>query len=286
MRAVVDDPELLSLTGSNPVRVRRWAWIIGSSFAALSGLLIAPSLPISALLLTLLVVQAFGAAAIGYFSNLPLTYAGGIAIGIIGALATKYVVDVPWLIGLPASLPFIILFIVLLVTPRARLAPRRFLSPRPIPPSWHAPVRVRIGAGVIFVGILCVIPSLVGTKVTVWANALVLAILVLSLGLLLRTSRLVSLCQYSFAAIGAAAIAHFTTDYGIPWLPAIFLAGLVAVPVGAIVAIPAIRLSGVFLALATLGFGIFLERMIFTQDIMFGPTTEPRCTSSSSSSSW
>ena len=274
MRAVVDDPDLLSLTGSSPVAVRRWAWIIGSSFAALSGLLIAPSLPIGALLLTLLVVQAFGAAAIGYFSNLPLTYAGGLAIGIVGALATKYVVDVPWLISLPAGLPFIVLFVVLLITPRAKLAPRRFLSPKTIPPSWHAPTRVRIAAGLVMIGVLCAIPSLVGTKLAIYATALVLVILILSLGLLLRTSRQVSLCQYAFAAIGAAAMAHFTTDYGIPWLAALLLAGLVAVPVGAIIAIPAIRLSGVFLALATLGFGILLEQMVYTQEFMFGPTSE------------
>ena len=148
MRGVVDDPELLSVMGESPVRVRRWAWIIGSSFAALSGLLIAPSLPVQALILTLLVVQAFGAAAIGYFSNLPLTYVGGLLIGIAGALATKYVVDVPWLIGLPSGLPFIVLFVVLLVTPRSKLAPRRFLTPRTIPQSWHAPTRMRVLAGI------------------------------------------------------------------------------------------------------------------------------------------
>ena len=44
-----------------------------------------------------------------------------------------------------------------------------------------------------------------------------------------------------------------------PWLPAVLIAGLVAMPVGAIVAIPAIRLSGLFLALATLGFGIMVR---------------------------
>jgi ABC-type branched-subunit amino acid transport system ATPase component/branched-subunit amino acid ABC-type transport system permease component len=47
----------------------------------------------------------------------------------------------------------------------------------------------------------------------------------------------------------------------------------VAVPVGAIVAIPAIRLSGVFLALATYGFGILLEQMFYDTNLMFGPTT-------------
>ncbi|HEY3673953.1 MAG TPA: branched-chain amino acid ABC transporter permease/ATP-binding protein, partial [Acidimicrobiia bacterium] len=274
MRGVVDDPELLSVMGESPVRVRRWAWIIGSSFAALSGLLIAPSLPVQALILTLLVVQAFGAAAIGYFSNLPLTYLGGLLIGIAGALATKYVVNVPWLIGLPSGLPFIVLFVALLVTPRSKLAPHRFLTPRTIPQSWHAPTRMRVLAGVVFLAVLCMVPSWVGNNLTVYSSALVLVILVLSLGLLTRLSRQVSLCQYAFAAIGASSMAHFTTDHGFPWLVALLLAGLVAVPVGAIIAIPAIRLSGVFLALATLGFGILLEQMIYTQDFMFGPTSE------------
>src|SRR5215469_5560547 len=38
MRGIVDDPELLDLTGENPTRVRRWAWIIGTVFATVAGL--------------------------------------------------------------------------------------------------------------------------------------------------------------------------------------------------------------------------------------------------------
>ena len=272
LRAVVDDPDLLSVTGTSSVRVRRLAWIIGSSFAALSGLLIAPNLQLSALALTLLVVQAFSAAAIGYFANLPLTYLGGLLTGVAGAVATKYVVNVPWLIGFPSSLPFVVLFIVLLVTPRARLVVRSFVVPRRIPPSWHAPARARLLSGLVFLAVLCAVPWLVGTDLASYTSALILVILILSLGLLLRTSRQVSLCQYAFAAIGAAAMAHFT-GAGIPWLIALLLAALVAVPVGAFIAIPAIRLSGVFLALATLGFGILLEQMVYTMGWMFGPSS-------------
>jgi ABC-type branched-subunit amino acid transport system permease subunit len=44
----------------------------------------------------------------------------------------------------------------------------------------------------------------------------------------------------------------------------------VAVPVGALVAIPAIRLSGLYLALASFGFGILLERLGYSRDVMFG----------------
>src|ERR1700728_349627 len=273
MRAVVDDPALLAMVGDDPVGVRRWAWVISSTFACAAGLLIAPSLPIDATVLTLLVVQAFGAAAIGYFSSMPLVYVGGLVLGIGGALTTKYVNAVPWLINLPSGLPFIILIIVLLVTPRARLATRRFVTPISNPPSWQAPMRIRVGTGVLFVGFLCAIPALVGTNLTIYTSALVLVILLLSLGLLVRTSRQVSLCQYAFAAIGAAAMGHFTSEFGIPWLVALVLAGLVAVPVGALVAIPAIRLSGVFLALATLGFGILLEQVFYDTNLMFGPTT-------------
>jgi ABC-type branched-subunit amino acid transport system ATPase component/branched-subunit amino acid ABC-type transport system permease component len=272
LRAVVDDPDLLSVTGTSSVRVRRLAWMIGSSFAALSGLLIAPNLQLSALALTLLVVQAFSAAAIGYFTNLPLTYVGGLLTGVAGALATKYVVNVPWLIGFPSSLPFVVLFIVLLVTPRSKLVVRSFVVARRIPPSWHAPVRARLYSGLVFAGVLCAVPWLVGTDLASYTSALIMVILILSLGLLLRTSRQVSLCQYGFAAIGAAAMGHFTSA-GIPWLIALLLAALVAVPVGAFIAIPAIRLSGVFLALATLGFGILLEQMVYTMGWMFGPSS-------------
>ena len=82
-----------------------------------------------------------------------------------------------------------------------------------------------------------------------------------------------SLCQYAFAAVGAAAMGHFTSRARFPLVVALLLAGLMAVPIGAIVAIPAIRLSGVFLALATLGFGILLEQMFYTLSFMFGPST-------------
>ena len=80
MRGVVDNPDLVSMTGTNPVAVRRWAWIIGTIFASMAGLLLAPSLSLNAEIITLLIVQAFGAAAIGYFSNLPLTFAGGLTL--------------------------------------------------------------------------------------------------------------------------------------------------------------------------------------------------------------
>jgi ABC-type branched-subunit amino acid transport system permease subunit len=80
----------------------------------------------------------------------------------------------------------------------------------------------------------------------------------------------ISLCHAAFAALGATTFSHLTHGAGLPWVPALLLAGLAAVPLGAIVAIPAIRLSGIYLALATFGFGILMERVLYPTALMFG----------------
>ncbi len=274
MRGVVDNPELLDLGGTSPAAVRRWAWIIGSSFATLAGILLAPTLNLDATVLTLLVVQAFGAAAIGRFRSLPITYAGGLVIGIIASVATKYVVTgSAALAGLPASIPFIVLFLVLIFTPRSRLADRRVARPRPAA-VYAAPARVQLAGAVVLGVVLLAVPHLVNAgQLPYWSDGLTQVVLFLSLGLLVRTSGQVSLCQAAFAAIGAATMGHLTAGFGLPWGAALLLAGLAAVPIGAFIAIPAIRLPGVFLALATFGFGVTMQQMGYPLWIMFGSSS-------------
>jgi branched-subunit amino acid ABC-type transport system permease component len=271
MRGVVDDPALLDLAGTSPVRVRRVAWAIGSSFAALSGVLLAPTIGLDPVLLTLLAVQAFGAAAIGGFSSLPLTLVGGLVLGVGSAVSTKYVVDVPVLSGLPPSLPFIALFVVLVLTRRGRfvelgtVVARRHLAQRR---GTGRPVRLIGGTGLVV--LLVLVPWLVDSRLPVYTTAVVYVLVFASLRLLVATSGQVSLCHVAFAAVGATTFAHLTHGVGLPWGVALFLTGLLTVPIGAIVAIPAIRLSGLYLALATFGFGILVERLLYPMGLMFG----------------
>jgi len=273
MRGLVDDPSLVALNGQSPIRIRRLSWMIGSCFASLAGLLIAPALGVDATAITLLVVQAFGAAAIGYLSSLPLTFFGGLGIGVISAVITQYTVNLPWLGGLPGGVPFIILLVVLIATPRSKLADRRARFGR-IASTWRAPTRVQVAMGAAFLTVFALGPVLAGQDIFIWSILLIDVILFLSLGLLVRASGQVSLCHYTFAAIGAAAFCHFVPEWHVPWLLALLLAGAVAVPVGALVAIPAIRLPGVFLAVATLGFAILVENVFFTTRFMFGPNQD------------
>ena len=66
---------------------------------------------------------------------------------------------------------------------------------------------------------------------------------------------------------------HLTAGFGLPWGVALLLAGLAAVPIGAFIAIPAIRLPGVFLALATFGFGVTMQQMGYPLWLMFGSSS-------------
>jgi branched-subunit amino acid ABC-type transport system permease component len=269
MRAVVDDPDLLATGGTSPVRIRRAAWVIGSSFACLSGVLVVPSTGLDASILTLLVVQAFGAAAVGLFSSLPLTYVGGLLIGVIASVSTRYVGQVSWLAGFPSAVPFLVLFTVLVLAPRRRLVDLGAqLRLRSTAEAWRSSPRRRAPL-MVTVGVLLLAPVIAGTRLTVWTSGLVLVIVFLSLHLLVRTSGQVSLAHASFAAVGAAGFAHLL-QAGLPWGLALIGAGLVTVPIGALIAVPAIRLSGLYLAVATFGFGILLERLVFPTSLMFG----------------
>jgi branched-subunit amino acid ABC-type transport system permease component len=269
MQAVVDDPALLGLQAISPIRVRRLAWLIGSSFASLSGMLLAPTLGLDAFLLTLLVFYAYGAAAVGAFSSLPITYLGGLGIGVAAALLTKFLNTTGPIAALPATLPFLVLFGALLVVPKQHLIERGSLAVRrPLAPRTFSRRTRLVGTGV-GLAVALAVPSVVGTKLGLYTTALAYVILFASLSLLVRMSGQVSLCHIAFAAVGATTAAR-AIDAGIPFPVAVLLAGLVAIPVGAILAVPAIRLSGVYLAIATFGFGLLVQRLFYPSVLMFG----------------
>lgn len=281
-RGVVDAPELLSLTGRNPGIARRGSWMLGSAFAAVSGVLTAVVVgTLDPTILTLLLVQAFGAAAIGYFSNLGLSFVGGLFLGILAALTTYWVQGDTALSGLPNAIPFLALLIMLLVTPRGRLVVQRAAHFTPAAVKAASSGRWLIVKTLAGVAVVLVAPEVLGeSRLPSLTEALVLTILFLSLGVLVHLSGQVSLIQYSLAAVGAVAFSDFAGVHGMPWLLALLFAGLVATPVGAIVAIPAIRVSGLFLALATFGFGLVLQQLFYPLPLMFGdrfgiPTPRP-----------
>jgi branched-subunit amino acid ABC-type transport system permease component len=278
-RAVVDDPGLTELEGLDSGLITTFSWMLGCSFAALAGVLLAPLIGVDAVLLTLLAIQVFGAAVIGRLTSLPLTYLGAMVIGLGQALGTKLVTGHQALSGLPTSLPFIILFAVLVLSPkgffqevvRARSAPRR-TGRRVTGRTFPWPVLIALLA------VAVVIPArLNGAQLLTATSTLGFVLVFASLSLLVGLSRQVSLCHAVFVVFGATTLSHLR-NAGVPFLPALFLSAVIMVPVGALVAIPAIRLSGLFLALATFGFGILAQNLLFLTKYAFGAGSVVRIT--------
>jgi len=80
------------------------------------------------------------------------------------------------------------------------------------------------------------------------------AVAAVGLNLLVGNSGQISLCHSSFMAVGAYASSWLTSSLGMPFLLSILAGAALAAVVAALLALPARRLSGIYLALATLGF--------------------------------
>jgi branched-chain amino acid transport system permease protein len=271
MRAAVDDRSLASLNGSRPARSAMIAWGIGCACAALSGILMAPLTGLRHIDLTLLIVNAYAAAIIGRLRSLPLTFLGALMLG----LADRYVLEFapsgsPLWTQFRFALPAVALFVVLLaLRPVALVRSHSVARAREaiFKPRWTGSVVTALCFVLVAVYVANTFDS--STDLLRMSRVLALAIIALSLVPLVGFGGQLSLCQMSFAGLGAIAAAN----WGGGGTPAgLLYAALFAGAVGAVVAIPAIRLGGLYLALATAAFAVMLDRWIFTLDeLSIGP---------------
>jgi len=112
---------------------------------------------------------------------------------------------------------------------------------------------------------------------TFWStyNTLILSIginslLALSIALTLSCG-LLSLANAAFMGIGAYAAATLTMQFNYPFELALILSILTPICVALLIGIPTLRLSGVYLAMATLGFGEVLRVIIMNIEFIGGP---------------
>jgi branched-chain amino acid transport system permease protein len=262
MRASVDSRPLAQLHGARPDRSAALAWAIGSSLAALAGILIAGQLgTLSHVNLTLLIVSAYAAAIFGRLRSLPLTFLGAVILGLADSYAIGYIpsTNVYWS-TFRFVIPVVFLFVGLLVLPNPQLRTRAASASREdVPlPSWRTAL---LTAGTVVL-VTAVLASVVSDADALRASKIFgIALIALSLVPLVGFAGQVSLCQMSFAAIGAIVMAHHG-DGGDPL--GLLYAAVICAVVGGLVALPALRLSGIYLALATAAFAVFLDRWFFT----------------------
>jgi branched-chain amino acid transport system permease protein len=101
-------------------------------------------------------------------------------------------------------------------------------------------------------------------------------ILAVSLGIIVGYLGELSLAHGAFYGIGAYTSALLTLRLGVPFVPALIAAVLLTGAFGFLIGIPALRLSGHYFAIATLGFqGIVILLIISLVDITRGPMGLP-----------
>jgi branched-chain amino acid transport system permease protein len=99
-----------------------------------------------------------------------------------------------------------------------------------------------------------------------WLNLINLAIsfsiAAIGLNIVLGYAGQLSLAQAAFWGIGAYTSAILTTQFGVPVWVGMFAAFFIAALFGVLLGIPTLKLSGHYLAMATIGFGIILQLVL------------------------
>jgi len=113
--------------------------------------------------------------------------------------------------------------------------------------------------------IICLVcfPFVVGNYYVYVANYIAINIIVaVGLNLLVGYTGQISLGHAGFFAIGAYGTVILMAKAGVPFLLALPCAGLIAAGFGFLLGLPALRLEGPYLSIATLGFGLTITQII------------------------
>jgi branched-chain amino acid transport system permease protein len=92
------------------------------------------------------------------------------------------------------------------------------------------------------------------------------------IGLMLLTgfTGLASLGHAAFLGIGAYAHNFLVSKLGVPFVASLALAGFIAAAFGIAFALPALRMTGIYLAIATLAFSVIMEQVFSHWDVVTG----------------
>ncbi|MEV0620317.1 ATP-binding cassette domain-containing protein [Nonomuraea sp. NPDC050404] len=268
MRACVDSRRLATLRGIDADATSALAWMLGSGLAGLAGVLAVSVLGLDATAYTVLLFASATAAVFGRLRSIPWTFAAGLALGVVQNLVAGYTDFLQEVTGLRTAVPVILLFagLVLLNRSRARVA-GSVAEDAPPPdhlaglPPWRRRLPWALGA------VCLVVFAFAGPEyyVGVAAQGLVLALIFCSFVIVTGIGGMVNLAQAAFASM-AALTCGWAFASGLPFFVAITLGVLAAAAVGMLVALPALRLGGRVLTLATLALALLADQVLFQVD--------------------
>jgi branched-chain amino acid transport system permease protein len=298
IRASATDPDVAALLGVSARKLAVVSWVSGSMVAGVAGIALA-SVVVSSdpNLLLLLTIKGFAAAIVGGMVSFPIAVAAALGLGLGEEWTRHYLVALDpkvWQ-GAPEVLTLGAVIVVLALRPRwiftgirededtgvvgrggADSALARAVDPveayrlvvAAVPSGlrrWAGWRRLRRAVAPAAVALVVLFPVLpfVPDFYTLPANlALAEGLVLLSFVVLVGWLGQVSLAQGAFVAIGGAGAAIGANTLHLPFPLPILCGVLLSLPASVLIGLPALRLRGLHLAVATLAFGLAAERAV------------------------
>ncbi len=277
LRACAENPLAARLMGIDVPRMTLLSFAMAAMIGAIGGIVVAPITSLQFDSGQFFTIFGFIAVAIGGMGSFIGAVVGGLVLGVAEQLAAGYVSSL-----FSNGLAVILLLLILLVRPSGLFATgvTRRQDVRDEQQIHLRLVRFR-GRDVALFGalaviVLLVLPWLVPQSSGLLSSLVITGILfigVLGLDILMGYAGQVSLGQGGFMAIGGYTAAILVVKYG--WSPVLGTAvGVVLSLLCALVlSLTTMRLRGVYLALATLAFGLLIDSLaVGMMDLTGGPS--------------
>jgi branched-chain amino acid transport system permease protein len=113
------------------------------------------------------------------------------------------------------------------------------------------PVAVAVIAGLVMAGLATLVPSY---RLFIVGQLAVVIIVTVGLAVLMGGAGLLSLASAAFMAVGGYGTIMLTIQFGVPWFAAVPCIVVLGAVLGGLLGFATLRLSGFYLAIATLGF--------------------------------
>ncbi|MCW2530342.1 MAG: cysA1, partial [Pseudonocardiales bacterium] len=262
-RASAESERGAYLSGISPDRIAAYNWMLSSAAAGLSGILIAPIVPLVPVAYTLFIVPALAAAILARFDSIIIAVFAGLIIGMLQSDATYLASKYDWLpsSGLPELIPLILILIVLVL--RARPLPGRGAiilqtlgrAPRPRY-VWQSALVMTIVTGVALV-------LLQDRYRNGLITSLIMGIISLSIVVITGYAGQVSLAQLTIAGAAGFLLGPISDNLHIPFPIAPLVAAAAAAVLGVVIGLPALRIRGLTVAVVTFALAFGLEAFWF-----------------------
>jgi len=276
LRACAENPAAASLMGIDVPRMTLLSFGLATLIAAISGVIVAPTTSLQFDTGRLFTISGFVAAAIGGIASFPGAVIGGLFLGLVTQLSTAYISSL-----FSSAISLLILLVVLIWRPQGLIqagVARRQDTRDDVKAAGHAaklPSHLAWPLAALALILAVFIPFVV-TDNGILSGLVIAAILfmtLMGLDVLMGYAGQVSLGQAGFMAIGGYTSGYLAINYEIAPVLSI-LAGIgVSLACALVLSVVTLRLRGLYLALATLAFGLLIDSCaVGFLDITGGPS--------------